>query len=286
MISTQVEERTTANLLEPGAVSSFWEQGFIALPRICPEPELEWLCKVYDQLFAKRPGWEKGDFFDFAGADTPGAEPVLPQLLEPSRYEPSLKQATLRVNALAVAQQLLGPSAELVFEHAMLKPPKIGAPTPWHQDAAFFPAYTSYESVTVWIPLQPVDASNGCMQFIAGSHKKGVAPHRRMNNDPRVHALEAFGVDVSQPVSCPLPAGGATVHHCRTLHHAGSNLTEGPRRAYALGFGVRSRQFLQRDEHPWNVVRTSARDQRADAAQRWFQLYWGQLRKMVKRVVL
>jgi len=272
--------------LAPDAINKFWEEGFIALPHVCPDSELDWLCGVFDRLFAQRTGWNKGDFFDFAGPDTPENEAVLPQLLEPSQYEPSLKKAVFRINALAIAKQLLGPSAELVFEHAMLKPAKIGAATPWHQDAAFFPIFTDYESITIWMPLQPVDASNGCLQFIPGSHKAGVLPHRRINGDPRIHGLEVCEAGIGEPVSCPLPAGGATVHHCRTLHHAGPNITEGPRRAYVLGFGIRSPKFRVRTEFPWNATRTSARDMRADAAQGRIQRYLRQLRQAVKKAVL
>lgn len=269
-------------VLTTDAIQKFWEQGFLAVPQISTAQEIEWLCGVYDRLFAQRVGWDKGDFFDFAGPDTPETAPVLPQLLEPTRYERLLTNTIFRTNALAIAKQLLGPSAELVFEHAMLKPPRIGAETPWHQDEAFYPVYSDYQSITVWMPLQPVDASNGCLEFIAGSHKGSVLPHRRLNNDPRIHGLEVHGVDIGQPVSCPLPAGGATVHHCRTLHHAGPNVSGAPRRAYALGYGIRSPEFTLRAEFPWNAVRTSARDKRADKAQGAFQRYLKQLRKAAK----
>lgn len=272
-------------LLAPAEVSRFWEQGFLAIPDVCPAPEVDWLREVIDQLFAQRTGWHTGDYFDFAGLDTPDAEPVLPQLLEPSRYEPALKNAALRANALAIARQLLGPSAELVFEHAMLKPARIGAQTPWHQDEAFFPVYTNYRSITIWVPLQPVDLSNGCMQFIPGSHTRDVLPHRRLNGDPRLHGLEVCDAEIGEPVACPLPAGGATVHHCRTLHHAGPNMTEGPRRAYALGFGVRSREYLVRTEFPWNTAPQSARQKRADAAKGTVERYAALLRKLVKRAI-
>jgi ectoine hydroxylase-related dioxygenase (phytanoyl-CoA dioxygenase family) len=272
-------------LLTSDAIDKFWKEGFLAIPEICGIEEVDWLRGVYDRLFAQRVGWHKGDFFDFAGPDTPEHTPVLPQLLEPSRYEPALRRTVFRANAHAVARQLLGPSAELVFEHAMLKPAQIGAETPWHQDEAFYPIYTDYRSVTIWMPLQPVDSSNGCMEFIAGSHMQGVLPHRRLNNNPRLHGLEVCGADVSKPIACPLPAGGATVHHCRTLHHAGPNLTDGPRRAYALGFGIHSREFRLRSEFPWNAVRTSARDKRADEAQGLIQRYMNQLRKTAKAIL-
>lgn len=272
--------------LADDAINRFREDGFIVLPPICTGSELDWLRNVYDRLFAQRAGWSKGDFFDFAGPDTPELEPVLPQLLEPSQFEPLLKNTDLRANALAVARQLLGPSAQLVFEHAMLKPARIGAPTPWHQDAAFFPAFTDYESISVWVPLQAVDDSNGCLQFMPGSHKAGVLPHRRINDDPRVHGLEVCEPCTGEPVSCPLPAGAATAHHCKTLHHAGPNVTEAPRRAYVLGFGIRSPQFRLLDDFPWNAQHTSARDLRADAAQGPVQRYLRQLRLTVKKAML
>ena len=51
--------------------------------------------------------------------------------------------------------------------------------------------------------------------------------------------------DVSPSVACPIPAGAATVHHCRTIHYSGPNYSERPRRAIsALIHGP----VVQRDE--------------------------------------
>lgn len=81
------------------------------------------------------------------------------------------------------------------------------------------------------------------------------------------------------PVPC---LGQATVHHCRTLYHAGPNRSDGPRRAYSLGFGVRSREFTLRADFPWNGARISARDKRADEAQGATRRFMSQLRKTAK----
>ncbi|MGO4840561.1 phytanoyl-CoA dioxygenase family protein, partial [Rhizobiaceae sp. 2RAB30] len=144
-------------------------------------------------------------------------------------------------SAKLIARQLLGPNARLIFEHAMLKPARTGGETAWHQDAAFYARYTNYRAVTIWMPLQPVNEHNGCMRFIPRSQDGPVKDHRRIGDNPRVHGLEAINVDSSSAIACPLPAGGATIHGDRTLHHAGSNSSDEPRRAYALVFGARSR---------------------------------------------
>jgi ectoine hydroxylase-related dioxygenase (phytanoyl-CoA dioxygenase family) len=41
---------------------------------------------------------------------------------------------------------------------------------------------------------------------------------------------------VSGAVACPLRAGGATTHYCRTLHYAAANTSERPRRALTVIF--------------------------------------------------
>ena len=56
----------------------------------------------------------------------------------------------------------------------------------------------------------------------------GVAPGQ-------IAALYADGA-VVDPVPCPLPPGGATVHSGRTVHYAGPNTTEEPRRALIMAF--------------------------------------------------
>jgi len=265
-------------------VEQFHERGFLSVPTITTAEEVAWIRGMYDSLFDRRAGWESGDFYDFAGVDHGAA--VLPQLLEPSRYEPALKQTLFRTNAHAIAMQLLGPSAELVFEHAMMKPARTGGETPWHQDEAFFPKFTNYHSITFWMPLQHVDTRNGCLDFIPASHKRPILPHRSIGDDPRIHGLEALGADGASKVSCPLQEGGATIHHFRTLHHAGPNLSDEPRRAYALGFGVRSREYTVREEFPWNAQKATARKLRADASTTTLQRTIRRLKDSAKSMLL
>ena len=79
--------------------------------------------------------------------------------------------ATLyEANALACARQLIGDAAEHMYSHAIRKPERMGAATPWHQDEAYAPPELDYgrgggfNVVNSWMPLQPCDADSGCMQ--------------------------------------------------------------------------------------------------------------------------
>jgi ectoine hydroxylase-related dioxygenase (phytanoyl-CoA dioxygenase family) len=142
-----------------------------------------------------------------------------------------------RVNASAIAEQLLGPKYSFAHDMAICKPPGSTAETPWHQDFAYHDPRFDMEGLMFWVPLQPVTPENGCLRFIPGSHLSDeVLPHHPINNDPRSRGLECDSVDVNKAILAPLPLGGASIHHARTLHSAGPNKTPSARRAYILEF--------------------------------------------------
>jgi ectoine hydroxylase-related dioxygenase (phytanoyl-CoA dioxygenase family) len=258
----RADGRAPTRLLSADEIAAFHRDGFLTIPAITTAEELDTLRDAYDRLFEEARGWKDGSLFDLVDVDRGASEARSPQLLNPSRFEPLLRDILFRTNATAMCRQLLGPTAGLVFEHAIRKPPKIGAATSWHQDEAFYEVFTNYRAITVWMPLQEVTPENGCMLYIPGSHREPLLPHRSIGGDTRIHGLEAIGVPAERAVPCPLPAGGATFHDCRTLHCAGPNLSAGPRRAYALGFGVRAAEHTLRQEHPWNAEKRTHRQER------------------------
>ncbi len=249
-------------------VAFFHREGYLALPAITTTDEVAWLRGIYDRLFASRAGRESGDQFDLGGSDEEGKEAKLPQILGPVKYAPELAKGLFRVNAMAVAKQLLGPECGDRGEHAIMKPARVGAETPWHQDEAYWGDEFEYNSISIWIPLQPATIENGCMWFIPGSHKREIVPHHSIGHDVRVHGLEMdTPPDMSTAVACPIPAGGCTIHHNRTMHYAGANKSDQPRRAYILGFGTPNKKRATPGNFYWNRMKQTAREERAKIAQ-------------------
>lgn len=248
-------------------IRDFRANGFVRLDRITCEEEVERLRAIFDRLFETAAGREKGSHFDLAGTDEEGARPVLPQIVNPVEFAPELAETEFRAASLRIARQLLGPEAQPWFEHAILKPPGYGAPTPWHQDEAHrSDPGVDYEQISIWMPLQEATRENGCMEFIPRSHLGSVLDHRSPRNDPRVMALEcAGGFEPAKAVLCPLPPGGATVHHWRTLHHAGANTSNSPRRAYILAFRGKVTPNPAFTGYPWNAEKTTAAQARRQA---------------------
>src|SRR5690606_8524310 len=147
---------------------------------------------------------------------------------------PELNDSQLLKNVAEIGRQLLGPKAVASFGHAIYKPARHGAPTPWHQDAAYWEPSFHHHSISVWVPLQVATPENGCMYFVPRSHERApdVLTHRSINNDPRIHGLELVPElmdHVKDAVACPLPPGGGTFHGGYTLHFTPPNHSDIPR---------------------------------------------------------
>ena len=247
-------------LLSKEQIAEFWERGYVSLPAITSPDELIRLRGVFERLFAENAGRKEGAQFDMITHDRDDEPAKLPAIINPVSFARELRYTRYRANAHAIARQLLGPTATATFEHAILKPARRGAATPWHQDEATrVDASFAYEQLSIWMPLQEATTENGCMQYIAGSHKGDVLAHRSPNGDRKVHAIEcAGGFDPAEATPCPLPAGGAAIHHGRTLHCAGPNSTDICRFAYILAFEIPPAPLAVARDFYWNREKDTA----------------------------
>lgn len=250
-------------------IEFYRRNGYLVLDAITTPEEVAMIREVYDRLFASAAGRETGDQFDLAGTDDDDEEAVLPQLMNPEKYAPELQDTQYKRNATAIARQLLGTDKLNFFGHAIMKPPGIGAPTAVHQDEAYWLPSEEHNGISIWMPLQDTSVEMGCMQFVPGSNHGGVLPHRSIGGDPRVPGLELDPTvtDIGEMVECPLPAGGATIHHCRTVHYAGPNTTDQVRRAYIMVFNPPPKKLETPRDFPWQTARKAAMAQRTAEAE-------------------
>jgi hypothetical protein len=220
--------------LTDAQVDEFHAQGFTHVDRITTDDELEWLAPLYDHLFETK-GSFKGGYFDLARPYEAEGDDFVPQVLAPEYKFPQLRETTLFRNALGIGAQLLGvPEADVnAWSHMILKPPRVGGELPGHQDEAYWDTGMRYRALGCWVPLDPATIDSGCLHFVPGSHNEGVRDHRHINDDPNVHGLLTDGVDDGRGVPVPLEPGGASFHHCRTLHRSTPNTSGHVRRAWA-----------------------------------------------------
>lgn len=101
----------------------------------------------------------------------------------------------------------------------------------WHQDSVYL--LGSFNAVTVWIPLQAVNATQGTIQVIPGSHHAGIAPFKRISDKviaPYVPMLQrdlALDREVTEtPVTIEAQPGDVVVFKQMLLHRSTPNLSQ------------------------------------------------------------
>ncbi len=234
-------------------LEEFRERGFTHVERITSDEELAWLGELYDAAFEARLEAVPGGYFDLARPYDSEGEDLLPQLLAPEARLRELRHTAAFRNGRRLAARLLGVDERELrgWGHMIRKPPRVGAPLPWHQDEAYWDPAFDYQALGVWVPLDPATLESGCMRFIPGSHVGDVRQHHHIDGDPNTHALETDGIDDALAVPVPLAPGGATFHHCRTVHASGPNRSERQRRAWANEFQRTPGARALAHERPW-----------------------------------
>ncbi len=139
---------------------------------------------------------------------------------------------------LDVAESVLGPNLQYFQDNIFFKPANVGGPTPWHQDNIWWQSNPP-NMLTVWIALDDVDARNGAVEYVRGSHSH-LMDHTVPVLDPKGFTYNMIdpaivGTELRERVvSYEVPAGHAVMHHCLTLHSAPSNTSPRDRRAYTV----------------------------------------------------
>jgi hypothetical protein len=144
----------------------------------------------------------------------------------------------------AIASQLMGAAYVNFWEDTtFVKAPRTRQKTAFHQDLAYFQVEGD-QCIVVWIPLDPASLENGVMQYVRGSHLWGetYAPNVFVSQTPfasspqkRCPDIEAAPQDYDI-VSFDVEPGDVIIHHVRTVHGAGGNLSEHWRRAMSFRY--------------------------------------------------
>jgi hypothetical protein len=235
-------------------VVEFWDRGFVRLDRATTDEEVAWLGEVYDTLFSGEMELPAGQFSkDGTRPPSRAPSPPISQLLYPELVFPALRQTALYRNTRRVSGQLFGADQELTgWGHMVQKSAKGSEIIYWHQDEAYWDPAVQQQGAACWMPLDPATVESGAMSFIPGSHKGRVLLHGFPDDDPSVTSVMLKEeIDTSTAVPQPVPIGGISIHHNRTLHVSGPNTTGRVRRAYVNVWNTPSSRRAVPEERPW-----------------------------------
>ncbi|WP_219320403.1 phytanoyl-CoA dioxygenase family protein [Methylovirgula sp. HY1] len=117
-------------------------------------------------------------------------------------------------------------------DQIFIKEPGTRERTAFHQDASYFDIEGD-QCCVMWIPVDPVTAQTGGMMYVRGSHRQGqlYAPNVFVSHTPlpgsegeRLPNIEDHPNDFDI-VQFDVEPGDILVHHYKTIHGAGGNLS-------------------------------------------------------------
>lgn len=92
---------------------------------------------------------------------------------------------------------------------------------PWHQDSGYFGAGSDRSMIlTTWIPLVPVDETNGCLQVIPGTHRLELRPHAKEAREGEFLEADMTGLDATRAVTCVMQPGDALIFNNLVMHRS------------------------------------------------------------------
>lgn len=198
----------------------FEKRGFVSIDGLIPNDELPKLQLIYDDFLSGK--------FDLTGlrGDLSGDDSKqrkvekITQIMRPSLVMPLLQQTETYRRVVALAKEWLGADMEIDFDMMIDKAPGTAAETPWHQDAAYWPEMPDTRALSFWIALDDADRANGCMMYVAGSHKEPLRAHTQPVPNAALQCTLTAADDVTHG---EITAGSAIAHHGYTLHGALGN---------------------------------------------------------------
>lgn len=202
-------------------ISEFTDSGFIFLPSILNEEEINYYKNVIDRVVEEITSGDKRPLHERSAYER--------EFLQCghlwSKY-PEIKKLTLSKRLGYVANKLLkSEHVRLWHDQALYKLPGGDATEP-HQDLAYWPMLDR-NAGTIWLALEEVTIEMGAMHFIPYSHKVGIDSYRHRIEDAingESNLIEkADKLIQKEHVAFNLKPGDATFHHGLTVHYTKKN---------------------------------------------------------------
>jgi hypothetical protein len=241
-------------------IATYERDGFVHLKGVLEPEWVELIGTTIDRMFGEENGTLANvDIVSFAGQllETTGAKPLSDgdDGAEPKsrtwissdnhRRVPEIARLCRESSLPAIAAQLFrAKKINLMIDQMFKKEPGSRIRTAFHQDEPYFHA-EGEQCASFWIPAERVDAENGVMGYVPGSHRwETCKPNLVISQEPIPGSEGKVLPDIESDESgfgvvyCEAEPGDVIVHHYRTAHGSTGNTSPTrSRRAAAIRYG-------------------------------------------------
>jgi ectoine hydroxylase-related dioxygenase (phytanoyl-CoA dioxygenase family) len=232
--------------LSDDQVNFFNANGYLAGIKMLDEEQINFLRKELTEIAdLNHPAHSL--YYEFHSNESSDPSTILFHALGAWRIGQGFHDVLWNPRFMVAASQLLG-NVPVRFWHDQLfwKPAKKGGVVAWHQDYSYWTRTKPVAHLTCWCGLDDATKENGCLQYIAGSHRWGLLPKPVIAGE--LQGIKDFlneeqKKQFEHPQYAEVKAGEGIFHHSLTLHGSGENKSDKPRRAFVINVfadGVRS----------------------------------------------
>ena len=212
-------------------LEAFRRDGFVHLPGFMDAAEMDCIEVRVAEIIAEVVPTLAGTAAMYEDYERPE---TLKQVNIPPERAPVLAALRESAKMQKLVDGLLADRAVPQSLELFIKPPRLGTPTPPHQDGYYF-CLEPNVALTAWLALDDMDDSNGTLHYVTGSHNMGVLDHGASQVLGFSQGLAADDLtDYGREVCCRLQRGDLLVHHSLTIHRAEGNPSTRLRRALAM----------------------------------------------------
>jgi len=212
-----------ATPLSQRAIDQYNHEGWCMLGRIMDDETIGKL-RVEEAKFRNRP----------LHYDDPKPNPPTLFRSQMTAYSAPVREFGMFGAHISLVQQVLGPDLAWIYTQFVTKFPDLNlgkTEFPWHQDNGYAKVLPE-NNMTIWIPLDDVDLTNGCVWVVPGSHKNGILPHGKKSADNWHLEVPVEG----DGIPAILKAGEGVAFTGLTLHRSKLNHSDKPRRAFFMQY--------------------------------------------------
>ena len=212
-------------------IEAFQADGYLHLPGYLDESALEAIKQTLKKVMDKINAFPEEEVYYEDKADPTSLKQIQHLENKEKFFQQLISTGTIYELARELLQEKPIPKNIQYFN----KPPKCGSATPAHQDGFYF-MINPCRALTMWLALEEVDESNGCISYAKASHKLGLRKHQRTKTLGFSQGITDFPnpEDKEQIVKIKAQPGDLLIHDAMTIHSADKNLSSRSRKA--IGF--------------------------------------------------
>src|SRR4029077_12484661 len=152
---------------------TFEENGFAILPGLPLESDVSAISDEIDRIITGVADYVPPQVTVYEPGSSP---PRIRNVFHIHKYNPFFLEVAQHHKIVTAVEDILGRPLRLYSSQLFAKPAGVGTAVPLHQDMPYWP-FKPYEMLSCWIALDDSTIENGCVRFLAGSHKLGLLRH-------------------------------------------------------------------------------------------------------------